>query len=172
MVLSVSVRAMLLEDIDAVLGIQLKCYDPAKQESRDSFISKVLASPQTCFVASRGAELVGYLVSVPAEAGSPVPLNAQDYSRPSMPNALYLHDLAVDPAVRGAGVAAVLLEPYFLQVRKMGLSFGALTAVNNSCLYWRQRGFREVTPTELGIGHLSSYGPDAQYMLLRLEQST
>ena len=162
---------MLLEDIDTVLDIQQKCYDDAKQESRHSFTSKLLASPLTCFVALRGRKMVGYLVSVPAEAGSPVPLNTQSYPRPSTPNALYLHDLAVDPEVRGAGVAAVLLAPYFLQLQSLGLSYGSLTAVNDSSSFWRRHGFREVTPTGLGIKHLASYGRDAQYMLLRLEQS-
>ncbi len=161
---------MLLEDIDAVLDIQRKCYDDARQESREAFTSKLLASPQTCFVALRGQQVVGYLVSIPAEAGSPLPLNSQEYSRPAAPNALYLHDVAVDPEMRGAGVAAVLLAPYFLQLRSLGLPYGSLTAVNHSCSFWRRHGFREVTPTGLGVVHLDSYGCDAQYMLLGFEQ--
>ena len=166
---AISTRAMLPEDLDAVLEIQLGCYDAEKQESRESFISKLLASPQTCFVALRGLKVVGYLVAVPAVAGSPVPLNAQGYAAPAKPNALYLHDLAVDPALRGAGVASVLLAPYLQQLKNLGLSYGALTAVNDSSAFWHRHGFREVTPTGVSAHHLGAYGHGAQYMLCPIQ---
>lgn len=160
---------MLLEDMDALLKIQLGCYDEEKQESRESFISKLLASPQTCFVALRGLRVVGYLVAVPAVAGSPLPLNTQGYLAPAKPDALYLHDLAVDPGLRGAGLASVLLAPYLQQLKTLGLSYGALTAVNDSCAFWHRHGFREVTPTGMSTHHLGAYGRGAQYMLLPIQ---
>lgn len=158
------------EDIDAVLDIQLKCYDATKQESKESFLSKLCASPQTCFVALCDHKAVGYLVSVPADADSPVPLNAQSYSHPLKPNALYLHDLAVDPESRGTGVASVLLAPYFMQLRELGFSYGTLTAVNDSRSFWHRHGFCEVTPSGSGADNLVTYGHEAQYMHLRLSQ--
>lgn len=166
---AISTRAMLPKDLDALLEIQLRCYDEEKQETRESFMSKLLASPKTCFVALSGLKVVGYLVAVPAVAGSPVPLNAQGYAAPAKPDALYLHDLAVDPALRGAGVASVLLAPYLQQLKTLGLSYGALTAVNDSSLFWHRHGFREVSPTGISAHHLGAYGHGAQYMLLTIQ---
>lgn len=171
-----STRLMKPEDIDAVLDIQLKCYDAAKLETRDAFLSKLVASPQTCFVAvglqPEGVQaIVGYIVSVPADADAPVPLNAQCFSHPVKPNALYLHDLAVDPASRGTGVAAVLLSTYFTRLRETGFSYGTLTAVNDSAAFWRRHGFSEVITSGAGLDDLAAYGSDARYMKFSVDGS-
>ena len=47
---------------------------------------------------------VGYLVAIPVKAGQPPPLNASTCPVPRDADALYLHDLAVHPDARGAGV--------------------------------------------------------------------
>lgn len=161
------IRAMRVEDLSTVLEIQSSCYDEAKLVSRESFLAKLEASPATCFVAAIADVPVGYLVAVPAEAGSPPPLNDQTFAAPRAANALYLHDLAVHPKARGSGAAAALVAAYFQALKQSQALFGCLTAVNQSCAYWERHGFRPASITDLGAGHMATYGEGAQYMSVR-----
>lgn len=67
------IRAMRPEDLASVLEIQSCCYEEAKQESGPSFLAKLEASPETCYLALVAGEPAGYLVAVPAEADHPPP---------------------------------------------------------------------------------------------------
>lgn len=158
------IRAMRAEDLAAVLEIQSRCYDAAKLESRESFLSKLEASPATCFIAAVADAPVGYLVAVPAEAGCPPPLNESTYALPQAANALYLHDLAVHPRGRGSGAASALVAAYFRALEQSKVRFGCLTAVNQSCAYWERHGFRSASVVDAGAGWMDSYGEGAQYM--------
>lgn len=162
---ALTIGAMRVDDLAAVLDIQRQCHDAAKQESGESFLAKLRASPQTCFVARAGTRTVGHLVSVPAMHGSPLPLDSPTCVCPAAPDSLYLHDLAVDPAARGLGVAAALLAAYRGRLREAGLAQGSLIAVNDSAGFWRRHGFREVEPAGMGRAHLAAYGQDARYMV-------
>ena len=152
------------EDIATVLEIQSCCYDETKLESEGAFLAKLNASPASCFIALMAESPVGYLVAVPAEAGCLLPLNSQAYSVPSGANALYLHDLAVHPTVRGLGVAAALIEAYFKSLKQLKLQFACLTAVNESSEFWRRYGFRKVVPINSSSEQMATYGEGAQYM--------
>lgn len=158
------VRPMRAEDIASVLEIQSCCYDETKLESEQSFLAKLKASPTSCFVALVPDGLAGYLVAVPAEAGSPPPLNGPSYSVPLTANALYLHDLALHPAARGTGVAVALIEAYFQALKQLKVQFACLTAVNDSKSFWERYGFRAAVPTGSGAGHMETYGEEARYM--------
>ncbi|MDP3249085.1 MAG: GNAT family N-acetyltransferase [Polaromonas sp.] len=155
---------MRAEDIAWVLEIQSCCYDETKLESAQSFLAKLSASPTSCFVALVSDGLAGYLVAIPAEAGSPPPLNSPTYSVPPTPDALYLHDLAVHPAARGASVAVALIEAYFQALKQLKAQFACLTAVNGSTSFWERHGFRVAVPTGSAAGHMETYGEEAQYM--------
>lgn len=158
------VRSMRAEDIASMLEIQSCCYDETKLESEQSFLAKLKASPTSCFVALVPGGLAGYLVAVPAEAGCPPPLNGPSYSVPPTADALYLHDLAVHPAARGAGVAVALIEAYFQAIEQLKAQFACLTAVNDSTSFWERYGFRVVVPTGPAFGHMETYGEEARYM--------
>lgn len=162
------VRAMRVEDMEAVLEVQLRCYDAAKLESSQSFLAKLNASPTTCFIACVADAPVAYLVAVPTEAGNPPPLNGMTYLVPRAANALYLHDLAVHPEARGSGVSSALVEAYFHVLKESKAQFGCLTAVNESCTYWERYGFRSATLAEVRSGHMASYGEGARYMSMRV----
>jgi GNAT superfamily N-acetyltransferase len=164
------VRAMRLEDMATVLDIQSCCYDATKRESRQSFLAKLEASPTTCFMGLVAEAPVGYLVAVPAEVGSPPPLNSPGYPVPRAANALYLHDLAVRPAARGAGAAVALIEAYFRAVQRSGVRFACLTAVNDSRPFWERYGFQPAASIDSCPGAMATYGENAQYMTLRVQQ--
>jgi GNAT superfamily N-acetyltransferase len=158
----VAVCQMEVGDLTAVLDIQALCYDPTKLESRRSFLSKLEASPATCFIARIDEASTGYLVAVPAEAGSPPPLHGLSYPVPPNADALYLHDLAVHPQARGFGVAGMLIDAYFKAAKRSGFRFACLTAVNGASRFWERYGFQKATGS--GIEDMTTYGADAVYM--------
>ena len=168
LVVKTVVRAMRAEDLAMVLGIQSRCYDEAKLESHQSFLAKLEASPTTCFIALAAEAPVGYLVAVPIEAGIPPPLHSPDYLVPPDANALYLHDLAVHPAARGAGVAAALIEAYFQAIKRSRAQFASLTAVNDSSSFWERYGFQPEASVASSSGRMATYGESAQYMSMRV----
>lgn len=158
------IRPMRAEDMASVLEIQSCCYDKTKLESEQSFLAKLRASPTSCFVALVPNRLAGYLVAVPAEAGSPPPLNGPSYSVSPAADALYLHDLSVHPAARGAGVSVALIEAYFQAFEQLKAQFVCLTAVNDSTSFWERYGFQVAAPTGSAAGHMATYGEEARYM--------
>jgi GNAT superfamily N-acetyltransferase len=162
----VAVHPMRPEDLTGVLDIQTLCYDAAKLESRRSFFAKLKASPATCFMSRIAEAPAGYLVAVPAEADSPPPLHGEEYLVPLAADALYLHDLAVHPDARGAGVAGRLIEAYFHAARRLGFRHACLTAVNGADRFWERYGFREAAIT---CADMATYGAAAVYMHMRLE---
>ena len=162
---TVVIRAMGAEDLAAVLDIQACCYDAAKLESRAAFLSKLEASPATCFIAAVAEAPVGYLVAVPAEEGCPPPLNNPLYVVPRAANALYLHDLAVRPQLAGQGYGQALRQWLWSQASGWGLRWSALVSVQDTQAYWQRQGYR---PQPLNDAtqrqRLGSYGPGAVYM--------
>lgn len=156
------IRPLRADDIAAVLEIQSLCYDAAKQEAAAAFLAKLQAAPDACFLALLPSGPVGYLVAVPAVAGSPPPLHSADDAVPAAANALYLHDLALHPAARGSGAAGALIAAYFHALRQRRLAIACLTAVNASRPFWERHGFRATTPAT----PLDTYGDDACYMSL------
>jgi GNAT superfamily N-acetyltransferase len=163
-----SVRAMRTDDLPSVLRIQSCCYDEAKLESQQAFLAKLEASPVTCFMALVDGAAAGYLVAVPAELGRPPPLNSPTFLVPARANALYLHDLAVHPDARGAGVAVALIEAFFGATRRSRLPFACLTAVNDSRAFWERHGFRAAA-IDADAASMATYGEGACYMGVRVE---
>jgi ribosomal protein S18 acetylase RimI-like enzyme len=160
----VTLRALRAEDVAAVLEIQAQCYDDAKLESAQSFIVKLQAAPASCFLALFGEQVAGYLFAMPADADEPPPLHGSTYEVPAGANSLYLHDLAVHPDARGAGVADALIARYFQARAELGLRFACLTAVNGSSGFWARHGFALVPPDSALVARLASYGEGACYM--------
>lgn len=169
------VRLMRGVDLPVVLDIQALCYDETKLESHRTFLAKLEASPATCFMAQVAEASVGYLVAVPAEVNSPPPLHGEDYHVPPNADALYLHDLAVHPEVRGSGIAAVLIEAYFQAVRQQGFRLACLTAVNGAGQFWERYGFRAAAGSGADgmasdmASDMASYGAGAEYMSMRVD---
>lgn len=164
------IRPLQADDLAAVLAIQLRCHDSTRIESAQSFDAKRRAAPTSCFVARLDGQSVGYLVAIPVKAGQPPPLNGDTCPVPPDADALYLHDLAVHPDARGAGVAVALVRAFFQSAWRSGLSQACLTAVNGSTAFWQRQGFRDATPSVAAGSGLASYGEGAQYMSLSLQR--
>lgn len=161
---AVQVRTMAEQDIEAVLGIQDRCYTAIIPESGQSLRAKLDAARTTCFVAACEGRVVGYLMALPWEAANPPRLNAQSCRLPATPDCLYLHDLAVAPEARRSGAARALLDACFAKLRELGLGRVCLIAVQDSAEYWERHGFRTVAPSGLLQGRLATYGDGARYM--------
>lgn len=160
----INVRPLQARDLSEVLAIQLCCHDAARQESAQSFDVKRQASPASCLIASLDGRSVGYLVAIPVKDGQPPPLNAATCPVPLNADALYLHDLAVHPDARGAGVGEALVQAFFHAARRSNLSQACLIAVNSSTAFWQRQGFRRARVDDSEAGGLASYGEGAQYM--------
>ena len=159
------IRPLQADDLAAVLAIQLRCHDSTRIESAQSFDAKRRASPTSCFMARLEGQSVGYLVAIPVKAGQPPPLNASTCPVPRDADALYLHDLAVHPDARGAGVAVALVRAFFDVLGRQGFSQACLTAVNGSTAFWQRQGFRDAE-LDAAAGGMGSYGDGARYMSL------
>lgn len=160
----IDIRPLQAHDLQAVLEIQGFCHDASRIESARSFDAKRLASPASCLIASLDGRPAGYLVAIPVKAGQPPPLNGNSCPVPPDADALYLHDLAVHPDARGAGVGEALVQAFFHAARRSNLSQACLIAVNSSAAFWQRQGFRRARVDDAKAGGLASYGEGAQYM--------
>ncbi|GBG03530.1 N-acetyltransferase [Azospira sp. I13] len=165
---------MTLADLPAVLEIQAQAYDPFFHESEAAFRGKLGAFPAWCWVAEEAqGKLAAYLFAQPARLGRPPCLG--DGGRSSGGDAdggadtLHLHDMAVSPLARGAGLARTLATHALAAARRAELGHGrlqwaSLIAVQGSVPYWARHGFvaGPVSPD------LSSYGPGAAYLIRSL----
>lgn len=154
-------------DLPAVLQIQAACYTEVSPESLESLRAKLLACPSACFVASVEGETIGYLIALLWEFSNPPVLNAENCHLPSMPDCLYLHDLAVSPHARKGGAGRELVKTFLGFLRNAGMPRASLIAVQNSKPYWERFGFRVAPISDALKRKISTYGNDVEYMELR-----
>jgi GNAT superfamily N-acetyltransferase len=163
------IRPMRQEDLVQVLRIQRACYAAAFHEGREAFLSKLIASPSSNWVTSAGDHVYAYLVSLPVDQDTPPALHADSWHQAVQPTMLYLHDMAIDPASRGAGLSHALLNTAQNHARDRGLRHLGLIAVQESVCFWRKHGFEPVdVPGPAMAGKLATFGADAIYMVQTL----
>jgi ribosomal protein S18 acetylase RimI-like enzyme len=162
----VSVREMQEGDLSEVVKIQAYCYTEVAPESPASLLSKLRASPTTCFVAVINRLVVGYLISLPWEFSNPPTLNIEIGELPTNPDCLYLHDLAVAASARKLGAGRALVDRFLMMFQRFEVDRAALIAVQDSAPYWKRYGFRSAI-RDLALNEkLLSYGPNVEYMEL------
>ena len=148
-----------------VLRIQDYCYTEIEPESLESLQAKILASPNTCLIAESSEGAVGYLIAVPIVYPHLPALNAPTFELSADADTLYIHDLAIDSAGRGKGVAQALVRASIDAAKRSGLSSTCLVAIQNSQSFWEQFGFEVVAePADELKPKLASYGAGAQLM--------
>jgi ribosomal protein S18 acetylase RimI-like enzyme len=153
-------------DMADVLRIQDYCYTEIEPESFDSLQAKILASPSTCLIAESSEGVVGYLIAVPIIYPNLPALNSPTFELAAGADTLYIHDLAVDRAGRGKGVAQALVRASIDAAKRGGLALASLVAIQNSQSFWEQYGFKTVPePADELIPKLATYGIDAKLML-------
>ncbi len=164
---SFSWRRMAAGDLDAVAAIARSGF-PHHFEGRDIFANRLAIYPAGCFVLAGGsAAPVGYLIAYPWTRGDAPPLNSSIVGLPQQSDAMYLHDLALHPQVRGGGHPRAIIDLVVALCRKDGWPIITLVAVNDAARFWERHGFY-VIDTEMMRPKLASYGADARYMVREL----
>jgi len=146
-------RVLTEADVPAILALQSACYEAGYLEPAASFAAKLACSPQTSWgefsaqpqTAGAGAEaeqpLLAYLICLPVPTWHGPLLHATRFTQVAQPHALYLHDLALHPSVRGQGVGLRLVARAEDWARSQGLRALSLMAVQGSAGYWALHGF-------------------------------
>jgi len=149
-------------DLDRVAEIAVIGF-PDHFEGRDCFENRLALNPAGCLVLTGPERLEGYLVAYPWRGDAAPALNTRIKAIPAHGSVLYLHDLALSPAVRGQGWSRPAMQAVLELARAGGWASVALVAVNDAVDFWRGHGFAVRETPELAI-KLASYGSDARYM--------
>ena len=160
-------RSMQADDLDRVAQIATIGF-PDHFEGRDCFANRLTLHAEGCFVLQAPGGLEGYLVAYPWRADAAPTLNTLIAAIPDDAAVMYLHDLALTPAVRGQGWSKPAVQAVVDLARAGGWATIALVAVNDAVGFWRGHGF-EVKQTPDMAGKLASYGHDARYMIRPVE---
>ncbi|MFZ6769593.1 GNAT family N-acetyltransferase [Undibacterium sp. Di26W] len=162
------VRTMLPQDVAAVFDIQSLAYVPAMVEALPLLAARLQSAPDTAWVAEQDGCVMAYLVAYPSIGGR-ISALGQAFSLAGQPNALYVHDLAVDPAHAGKGLAQAMLAHAFAYARRQNWQHVCLVSVQSTSAFWQRRGFVEQTGLDQQqLEKLASYTGDAFYMKIAL----
>jgi GNAT superfamily N-acetyltransferase len=160
-------RAMTAADLDAVAAVAAIGF-PDHFEGRDCFENRLVLNPAGCFVlAGEDGAAHGYLVAYPWTESAAPSLNTLIAAIPDDAAVMYLHDLALDPAVRGRGWSRTIVERLAQDARAAGWPALALVAVNGAAPFWERHGFVIADPPGMA-DKLAGYGADARYMVRSL----
>ncbi|WP_337842100.1 GNAT family N-acetyltransferase [Rheinheimera sp.] len=158
-------RVLCPADLPALLTLQAECYPLALNESAAVMQGRLEGFSASCWGLFKDRQLHAYLLSYPSTYGNISALGA-DFSLCAKPDTLYLHDMAVSSASRGAGLANLLLHHAEHYARQQ--QFGSLTlvAVQGAERYWHKLGFSILETLSLQQqAMLHSYQPEqALYM--------
>jgi GNAT superfamily N-acetyltransferase len=152
-----------MPDLPAALAIQAEVYPAFLCEDEDAFASRLSLAASYCLAATRGGELVAYLLAHGWPHQAPPPVGAILAPRAAS-EVLYIHDLAVSSAGRGSGIGRRLVARAFELAASDGLASAELIAVEGAAGYWRTLGFAEA-PVSAGLAaKVAGYGPEARWM--------
>lgn len=160
-------RAMRDADIDGVVAVARLAF-PDHFEARACFAERLALFPQGCFALAHGDAVRGYLIAYPWPAGAIPPLDSLLGGLPEARGSVYLHDLALHPAMRGQGHARPVVEHLAQAARTWGATTLALVSVNDSVAFWQGMGFAPVAGDAAMARKLASYGGDSTYMVRAL----
>lgn len=161
-------RSMQEDDLTAVERIALIVH-PDYPEDVAVARERLALFPRGCRIAQDAAGgIVGYAIAHPGRLGAPPALDSLLGALPPAPDCLYLHDVALLPAARGAGLGATLVAGLRELALELALPVLALVAVGDAASYWRRHGFSAPEPAASLAAKLASYGPGAAYMTERL----
>jgi GNAT superfamily N-acetyltransferase len=157
---------MAAADLPAVDAIA-RTVHPAFPEDVAVFAERLAFCPEACRMAEDVQRRpVGYAVAYPYPYARTPQLDVLLGRLPEGCDALYLHDVALLPDARGAGLGRSFLAHAEGVAVRLGLRALTLTAVYDAARYWGALGFRRLddVPPELAA-KLAGYGPGACYMV-------
>lgn len=159
-------RAMRPDDLSQVNAIADRVHEEYPEDPM-VFTERLQLFPQGSRVAERAGELIGYAVAHPWHL-LPPPLDSLLVALPEQNECLYLHDVALLPATRGARLGEALVGYLTDLARQIAAPRLALTAVYETPRYWSRFGF---TPhqTPAIAEKLASYSATATFMIRELD---
>ncbi|KQX38585.1 GCN5 family acetyltransferase [Devosia sp. Root436] len=159
-------RALTTLDLPDVETIAAKVH-PSFPEDMTVFAERQRLYPDGTLLLELDGVPAGYIISHPWRLGAIPALNALLGAIPDDADTYYLHDLALLPAARGTGAAAMIVGEMLRHAKARGFPSISLVAVNGSLSFWYKHGFRAVAAPELAE-KLASYEATARYMVRRL----
>ncbi|WP_354551539.1 GNAT family N-acetyltransferase [Kaistia defluvii] len=156
-------RPMRPDDLPAVAVIADRVH-AAYPEDPEIFAERLRLWPSGCWVYESNGELIAYVLSHPAQAFAPPPLNSLLGALPEPPTTYYIHDLALLPETRGQGAGSAIVRILLDGARRSGCPDVSLVAVNDSAGFWGRHGFQTVSIPALDA-KLRSYDDDARFMV-------
>lgn len=164
-----NIRLSTLTDLPSILSVQASCYLEVEPERPEVLSEKFNLFPRGCFVAEVDSEVVGYMFSHPWKLGSPPKLDAFLLQIPINANTYYIHDIAVHPSFRGAGIAKLFYDKALDGGKEGGYKSISLIAVQESEKFWKKLGFvtyEQLTENLTSLKEtLSHYQASAVYMV-------
>ncbi|MBC3862448.1 GNAT family N-acetyltransferase [Undibacterium jejuense] len=158
--MSFNIRLMRESDLIAVHAVQALAYIPEMIESLHILKARLHASPETAWVAENKDGIGAYLVAYPSQRGKISALGS-DFDLPSIPDALYVHDVAVAPRMAGQGVAVALVQRALSCAQSRDFQYVCLVSVQDSLSFWEKLGFAEdkdLSPEQSSL-LLTYFGP-------------
>nr|WP_295885638.1 GNAT family N-acetyltransferase [uncultured Devosia sp.] len=156
-------RGLTALDLPDVEAIAAKVH-PDFPEDMAVFAERQRLYPDGARLLELDGVAAGYILSHPWRFKALPELNALLGAIPDDADTYYLHDLALLPAARGTGAAAMIVGDILRHARSTGLASVSLVAVNGSLPFWYKHGFRALKAPELDE-KLASYEATARYMV-------
>lgn len=156
-------RPMAAGDLDAVMGIAAVVH-PSYPERREVFAERLALFPDGCLIAVVEGTLAGYAVTHPAVVGRPPGLDTLLGELPADADCLYLHDVALLPAVQGRRLGEAAFARIRAAASEAGLATLALIATPAARPYWLRHGFTPVAHDRELEAKLATYGDGLVYM--------
>ena len=156
-------RALTTLDLPAVEAIAAAVH-PDFHEDAAVFAERQRLYPDGARLLELGGRPSGYILSHPWRFKSLPALNSLLGAIPPDADTYYLHDLALLPAARGTGAAAMIVGDILNHARARGFPNVSLVAVNGSQPFWYKHGFRPLIVPELA-DKLRSYEDAARFMV-------
>lgn len=157
----------------ALTALDLPVVEPIAAAVHPSFPEELPVFAERQRLYPEGARLLeldgrpsGYIFSHPWRLHTLPDLNALLGAIPQDADTYYLHDLALLPAARGTGAAAMIVGDILRHARAAGFPGASLVAVNGSLPFWYKHGFRTLKAPELD-DKLKRYEAAARLMVKR-----
>ena len=157
-------------DLPQVMDIAAQVH-PGYFESEAVFAERLALFAPGCLVAVQDggdSTVLGYSIMHPARLGSPPPLDSLLHVLALDADVMHLHDVAMLPRARGAGLGRALIARMLDLMRHYRLGHATLVAVHGSAAYWQSAGFAAAhDATHEPKAQSATYGDAAVYMILR-----
>jgi GNAT superfamily N-acetyltransferase len=132
-------RPALQDDLGTIVGLA-DAIHPAYPESPGMFASRMALHGSGAWLAMSGGMAAGYAIGHPWR-GAPPPLDLRLDAIPDRPDRYWIHDLALLPSARGAGLGRAGVALLRTDAAAAGLRRLSLIAVGASSSFWRRAGF-------------------------------